>query len=169
MTPRPVWAEDLRIHLVGAQDWASHRDLRLEMLATAPEAFWGRLDEVRRLTPAQWQAAVTGPVRYLQARDTSGTAHGTLGLQPHAERDMHLVSMYVRPAARGAGVADFLLEASAILTREMGRDRQLLEVARGSTAAIRLYQRHGFTSQEPVDAADTRPLTLVRRLNLLVP
>ncbi|HLS49841.1 MAG TPA: GNAT family N-acetyltransferase [Actinomycetaceae bacterium] len=167
MTARKGHAAGLRIHVVTADDWASHRDLRIHMLTESPDAFWGRVDDVRGLGEADWRAAVSGDILYLQARDASGAALGTLGVLPDGERDVHLIAMYVRPTARGGGVGDLLLDASAVLALEIGRPRQLLEVAADNTVAIRLYERHGFTVLARAAArpeGGEEPLTMVREL-----
>lgn len=143
----------MRIHVVREHDWASHRDLRLEMLTTSPDAFWLTLDEVTGRTPQQWRDAVSGSALFLQARDATGTAHGTVGVLPEGydaslpidDDTVNVVALYVRPGARGHGLVDLLLDATAVLTRELGRSSQLLEVASSNTAAIRVYRRHGFT------------------------
>lgn len=151
--PHPRPQDRMRIHVVRERDWSSHRDLRLEMLTTSPDAFWLTVDDVAGHTPQQWRDAVNGEALFLQARDATGTAHGTVGVLPEGydatlpidEDTVNVVALYVRPGARAHGVADLLLDATAVLTRELGRSRQLLEVASSNTAAIRVYRRHGFT------------------------
>src|SRR5699024_12038111 len=53
---------------VGPEEWAAHRDLRLDMLRDAPEAFWASLEEVRARTEQQWRQELRGPRIHLQAR-----------------------------------------------------------------------------------------------------
>jgi putative acetyltransferase len=53
--------------------------------------------------------------------------------------------MYVRPAARGQGVAEALLDRIEAAVRETGLVRLCLETGDRQLAAIRLYDRAGFS------------------------
>jgi GNAT superfamily N-acetyltransferase len=57
----------------------------------------------------------------------------------------HLVSMYVRPAGRGSGVAAALVDAAADWARARGYPALFLWVTESNAAARRLYERCGFT------------------------
>ncbi|GAA1142155.1 GNAT family N-acetyltransferase [Ornithinicoccus hortensis] len=142
----------LHLHRVAAGDWASHRDLRLQMLREAPDAFWTTYEEVADRTEQDWRASVTGAACVLQARSADDTPLGTLGILPEgyaddvpfAQGSVNLIAMYVVPAARGSGVGDLLMAGARELTLELGRRRILLEVTSSNAAAIRLYERTGF-------------------------
>lgn len=58
-----------------------------------------------------------------------------------------LNEIYVRPAARGTGVADRLVERAVELAREqrLPMDRLLLDVDYSNDRARAFYERHGFT------------------------
>jgi ribosomal protein S18 acetylase RimI-like enzyme len=56
----------------------------------------------------------------------------------------HLISMWVAPDARGAGIARLLTEAVVGWARERKATRLELEVAAGNDAAMRAYLRAGF-------------------------
>jgi putative acetyltransferase len=57
--------------------------------------------------------------------------------------------MYVRPAARGRGIADALLARLEAVTRSAGLTRLCLETGDRQLAAIRVYHRAGFSPCEP--------------------
>lgn len=57
--------------------------------------------------------------------------------------------MYVRPPARGRGVADALLARIEIATRDAGLTRLCLETGDRQIAAMRVYSRAGFTRCGP--------------------
>lgn len=52
--------------------------------------------------------------------------------------------MYVRPAARGTGVADALIARIEAATRDAGLTRLCLETGDRQLAAMRVYERAGF-------------------------
>jgi ribosomal protein S18 acetylase RimI-like enzyme len=58
--------------------------------------------------------------------------------------DWHLVSMWVRPGARGAGVADRLVGAVMAHASAAGAARVTLWVTVGNDRARAFYQRMGF-------------------------
>ena len=53
--------------------------------------------------------------------------------------------MYVRPHARGKNVAQAVLDRLEVEARERGMKRLLLETGDNRGAAIRFYERNGFT------------------------
>lgn len=148
------------VHRVGPEDWLAHRDLRLTMLRTDPEAFWAQADVLAGWGEQQWRADATGPRLHLQARRRDEVLGG-IGLLPEGytpemsipEDCVHLVSMWVRPTARGQRVADLLLVAGAELALELGRPHLLLDVDARNAPARRFYTRCGF---RPTGAADPR-------------
>ncbi|MCT1385807.1 GNAT family N-acetyltransferase, partial [Brachybacterium sp. p3-SID1565] len=137
---------------VGEEDWRSHRDLRLDMLADSPRAFWAQLAEVQDRTPEQWREELRGPRIHLQAR-CGDQVMGSLAVLPQGYTPEHvigedqaiLVSLWVRPEARGSGASRALFRAAAELALELGRPHLLLEVDDAGHAARRLYARLGFT------------------------
>lgn len=137
-----------------ADDWESYRELRIEMLLDAPEAFWTTHAEVVDRDETQWRQAFTPHAHCLQARDADqvpvGTAVVLLPPDPAAHglaaADALLLAVYVRPRARGAGVGDALLEAAEQLALdELGAARLLLHVSEINHPALALYARHGYT------------------------
>ncbi|QFG68129.1 GNAT family N-acetyltransferase [Ornithinimicrobium pratense] len=141
---------------VSQKDWESYRDLRLEMLLDAPEAFWSQHSQVVDRTEEQWRQAAGG-MPSLQARDAQGTALGTLTVAPrgpgpesekdpsHGPGDVMVLAVYVRPRARGRGVGDQLLRAAEQLAVEQfDAQRLLLHVSELNEPARALYARHGY-------------------------
>lgn len=146
----------IRLRAVTPDLWECHRDLRLEMLADAPDAFWATLAEAEAMTDEQWRARTAGPLVHLQA--LVGTADGeelagSLGIDPVGYTEdlpldadtVNVVAVYVRPAFRGRRVVRALVAGAADVVRGMGRDRLLLEVTSDNAPARRAYERLGFT------------------------
>lgn len=79
---------------------------------------------------------------------------GTVGIVRHPDRSAELKRMYVRPVARGTGVADALLTAALQRAAAMGCHRIWLETLAPTMArALAVYRRHGFS--EVSDRAPT--------------
>lgn len=74
----------------------------------------------------------------------AGAAVGCAGVALFAEL-AEVKRMYVRPAARGRGIADALLARIESVTRDAGLARLCLETGDRQLAAIRVYERAGFS------------------------
>jgi ribosomal protein S18 acetylase RimI-like enzyme len=73
----------------------------------------------------------------------------------------YVFAMWVEPAARGAGVADALVDAVVAWARDSGAAALLLEVTRGNDVAARFYRRRGFVrSDDPAMTEDGVSLRL---------
>jgi ribosomal protein S18 acetylase RimI-like enzyme len=142
-------ADDIEIrHLAPEKpaDPGLYRSIRLEALQAYPEAF-GSTFEVENEKPLSWFAdrlggsTVLGAFRYAQLVGVAG-----FGVQ-QGPKEAHkgvLWGMYVRPAARKAGVGRRLVEAICNLARQHVELLQLT-VVRDNEQARRLYARLGFS------------------------
>jgi len=109
---------DLR--LVSPDEWELWREVRLQALAEAPEAFgspateWEVADEHRGR-----QRLVSVPFNLVAV--VAGVAVGQAsGTRLFDRKLVGLTSMYVAPAARGSGTADALVEAVKEHARGLG-------------------------------------------------
>jgi ribosomal protein S18 acetylase RimI-like enzyme len=139
------------------------RDVRLAALADAPGAFAMTLAAEAGQPEAEWRARIGALPWFLGFRD--GQPAGMVAALPprdgpgrSPDEAWHLVSMWVRPAARGAGLADLLVGAVIEHARQAGAGRVTLWVAVGNDRARGFYQRMGFTptgrrQQYPRDGA----------------
>ena len=136
----------MHLHTVRSDDWASHRDIRLEMLAAEPDAFWFTHADEAVYDEADWRERIEG-AWLVQARDASGVL-GSAGLGSHWEPERATVAtlfgMYVAPRARGRGVGEALVHAVLEEARRRGKSEVVLEVTSNNPAAQALYERCGF-------------------------
>ena len=89
---------------VSADDWESHRDLRLAVLQDAPDAFWFTYADEAVYDEADWRERIEG-AWLVQARDADGRArHAGLGShwEPERATDGNAVR-HVRRPGRAAG------------------------------------------------------------------
>ena len=143
-------AADIYIRQLMPGDAALYRSIRLEGLKQSPEAFGSTFD-AEFTKPLAWffdrlsSAVVFGAIRDAKLLDAK-----ILGVAGFAVRDGEkeahkglLWGMYVRPDARGAGVARRLVEAVIAHARPCVELIQLSVVV-GNEQARRLYARLGF-------------------------
>ena len=89
------------------------------------------------------EAIFNSGVRFFVAR-VGGQPAGCCGVALF-DGFAELKRMYVRPAQRGTGVAQVLLARVEAEVRQAGLSRLLLETGDKQHAAIRMYERAGFT------------------------
>ena len=82
---------------------------------------------------------------------------------PGNDRFAEVKRMYVRPRARGRGVARAVLDHLAAAARDRGVTRLVLETGDAQHAAIRFYEREGFTRCAAFGAYLNMPPSAVER------
>jgi GNAT superfamily N-acetyltransferase len=134
----------VEIRAVVPDDWAVMRDVRLEALREAPSAFGSTYAREAGFTEPHWRARISDrAVTYLAYVPDLADPAGIAGVFVE-DGSAELVSMWVRPAARGQKVGQALIEATAGWARARGFDTIYLWVTEANDAARRLYERRGF-------------------------
>lgn len=135
---------------VGEEDWFRWRSLRHRALAEAPDAFGSTL--------AQWHgdADVEGrwrgrlrdvPFNVIAAHDRLDVGQvSATSLDDGGVPD--LISLWVVPEARGAGVGDALVACVVDWAQEQESVAVRLWVKAANVPAARLYERHGFLATD---------------------
>ena len=149
--------EPLTIRRLAPPDLGDYKALRDTMLAAHPQAFTSDA-ATERARPADSYRARIGadPTDAAHAGQfTLGAWRGTrLVGAVSCERDLrvkvqhiaHLIGMMVQADARHAGIGAALLEACIGSARDAGGIELLtLSVTAGNSAALRLYERAGFS------------------------
>ena len=142
---------------ITVDDWKLLRDVRLDALSEAPSAFGSTYDREAAFTEEQWRMRVTGRsvtffgysdpgllANPLDPASTEGDPAGLAGVHVE-EQEAELVSMWVRPSARGQGVGQVLVKAAVLWAQERGYPALYLWVTETNDTARRLYERCGFT------------------------
>jgi ribosomal protein S18 acetylase RimI-like enzyme len=136
---------------ITGDDWEQLRDVRLAALAEAPSAFGSSYAREVAFTEEQWRGRISERSVTFFARvdsaDSAPVAAATAGLAGVYVEDgtANLVSMWVRPSARGLGVGKALIEAAAAWAKTRGFAALFLWVTEANTSARRLYDQCGFT------------------------
>ena len=149
--------EPLTIRRLAPPDLGDYKALRDTMLAAHPEAFTSDAATERARPPDSYRARIGAdhPDAAPASQFTLGAWQGTrLVGAVSCERDLrvkvrhiaHLIGMMVQADARNAGIGAALLEACIASARDAdGIELLTLSVTAGNTAALRLYERAGFS------------------------
>jgi ribosomal protein S18 acetylase RimI-like enzyme len=142
------------------------RDIRLEALREAPYAFGSTYAREGPFTRSQWQGRISNrAVTYLAYLPDLTEPAGIAGVYV-ADGEADLVSMWVRPAARGRKAGQALVEATASWAKSRGFGALFLWVTESNGAARRLYERCGFTEtgeRQPLPSDPALPEIRMRR------
>lgn len=136
----------VQIREVGADGWQAMRDIRLAALRNAPDAFASTYEREAAFAEADWQRRITGGGNFLAYAPELGTAPaGIVGGFETAPATIELVSLWVRPHARGHGIGQALVETVIGWARSKSFSRVHLWVAENNDHARLLYERCGFS------------------------
>jgi ribosomal protein S18 acetylase RimI-like enzyme len=127
---------------IGPDCWEQFREVRLASLRETPEAFGSRFDDWADADEERWRARLGDVPLTLLAREvgrTVGVSSGALD----GEHAVELISMWVAPDARGAGVAEALIDAVVAWAEEQSRSTYLM-VRSDNARARAAYERAGF-------------------------
>ena len=129
-----------------ADDWQALRDIRLEALRDAPTAFGSTYEQETERGEAHWRDRIARGGTFLAfVPEVSATEpSGLIGGYQEDPVTAELVSMYVRPRARGRGVGEALVAAVIDWAGQRNAAAVRLWVTETNTPALALYERCGF-------------------------
>lgn len=141
-----------------ASEWQALRNLRLRALEFDPLAFGSTLTEEKTLGDERWRERAAKDAESLTsakwvAEDALGRLVGSVVIA-QVEGKVYVFGMWVEPQFRGRGLGARLLETGLTWARSTFPGQTIrLDVNPRQTAAIRLYESHGFRR-----SAEDRPL-----------
>lgn len=130
-------------------DWRAMREIRLQALRDAPDAFASTYAREIAFEPAEWHRRATRDgsfLAFLPDGESDGELAGLAGGYEEEPGVVELISMFVRPQARGHGVGEALVDAVAAWARNRNATSMHLWVTEMNKSALRLYERCGFTA-----------------------
>jgi ribosomal protein S18 acetylase RimI-like enzyme len=142
------------IRRLTAADAQAYRDVRLEGLAQHPDGFGSAWEDEAAQPLAWFEQRIANSAVFGGFLNNESELAGVAGLVvQQGAKQRHkgsLVGMYVRPAARGTGLALALVQAVLSHARTVVEEVQLT-VAPHNEAAQRLYRSVGFVeyAREP--------------------
>ncbi|WP_064682507.1 GNAT family N-acetyltransferase [Rhizobium bangladeshense] len=139
-------ASFVTIRLIQADEVESFRRVRLEALRAEPSLFASRYEDWEALSIEEWRNRLSDPVF---VAFQNGEPVGIMGLlRQRSSKMIHratIIMVYVRAELRGTGLAGTLLETISDHARDIGVRQLELFVSAENPAAIRFYQRQGFS------------------------
>jgi RimJ/RimL family protein N-acetyltransferase len=157
---------DVEVRRIRADEGQRLRDVRLRALRNAPGAFSSTFEQSRHRPIAEWDdMAGNGSSGGDQAMFVAEPADGRgpfLGLAGGLAAEsrpgsVQLISMWVDPTKRGAGVGADLVSAVVDWSRAGGAREVELWVVEGNEPAIALYRRCGFVATPDRQPYPNRP------------
>ena len=136
---------DITVRPLGEDDWEDYRSVRLSALRESPEAFVATADEEESYDEAFWRERMQRSARLVAEREGSavgvvsvGTAKATDGAAGE------LFGLWVRPEARGLGVATRLVKDGAALAARRGHSHLVYWVGTDNGRAVAFASGMGF-------------------------
>ena len=131
---------------VTREGWETLRDVRLAALREAPYAFGSTYAREASFTEEQWRGRINDrSVTYFAYLPENPEPAGLAGVYV-ADDVADVVSMWVRPSARGRAVGEALIGAAADRAKARDHAALLLWVTESNAPARRLYERCGFVA-----------------------
>lgn len=149
---------EVTVRALSEDEWPTYKKLRLESLQSDPDAFVARATEEEGYDDERWRSRIRRSRRLVATRESADIGVASIGearSEESAEEGVaELFGMWVRPEARGTGVAWALVSAAADHARQMGHQHLQLWVWSDNGRAIGFYSSFGF---RPTD--ERRPMT----------
>ena len=129
-----------------AGDWQTLRDIRLEALRDAPTALGSTYEREALRGQQHWRDRIARGGTFLAYLPEVSAAEpaGLIGGYQEDPVTVQLVSMYVRPRARGRGVGEALVATVIDWARTRTATHVRLWVTETNAPARALYERCGF-------------------------
>jgi GNAT superfamily N-acetyltransferase len=129
------------------EEWEILRNIRLEALVDSPDFFGSTHADQLAITEIAWRESIArGGTFFAYTSGSNGTLpSGLVGGLHEVPNTVELVSLWVRPKARGQGVGQALVRAVMGWARERRATRVHLWLTDTNEPARLLYQRCGFT------------------------
>ena len=139
-------ASGVTIRHIQAGEVEAFRRIRLEALRTEPASFASRYEDWAALSLDEWRNRLSEPV-FIAFQD--GEPVGIMGLiRQRSSKMAHratIIMVYIGRSLRGTGLAERLLDVVVDHARQIGIRQLELFVSAENAAAIRFYQRQGFS------------------------
>lgn len=136
---------DITVRSLGEDDWQDYRSVRLAALRESPEAFAATVDEEEAYDEALWRERMKRSARLVAERAGEAVGVVSVGRAKASEgAAAELFGLWVRPEARGSGVATRLVKDSATIATERGETHLVYWVGTENGRAVAFASGIGF-------------------------
>ena len=138
---------ELASRRVGEADVQGLIDIRLEALQNHPVAFSADYDKELKRPLEEWLKRIGESATFIawDGDREVGMAGFVGGWSSKTSHQGHIWGVYVRPEYRGQGLGDALVNRCLDYARVHGSKMVYIAAASNNTAAIRCYERCGFS------------------------
>jgi ribosomal protein S18 acetylase RimI-like enzyme len=148
---------DISVRTLGEDDWQDYRAVRLAALRESPEAFVATADEEESFDEDLWRERMRRSARLVAEREGRPVGVVSVGSAKSDDGSAgELFGLWVRPEARGSGVATRLVKDGASLAAARGRSHLIYWVGTENGRAVAFASGMGF---RPTD--HRRPMGVV--------
>ncbi|MGH2747910.1 MAG: GNAT family N-acetyltransferase [Actinomycetota bacterium] len=157
----------IEIEQVGPDEWSIVRKVRLAALQDTPDWFWSTYEEEVEKDESWWRSNIGAGAWFIAQIDgrpvgiAAGIRAAHLG-----DSTRQLISMWVEPATRGAGLGERLVDAVIAWARADGANELQLEVTNKNHAAAQLYERCGFEATGRTEPLPRNPALIEHEMRL---
>lgn len=139
----------MEIRILTAEDAGFYRELRIEALMLASDAFGAALEEALDKPVEKTAEQLSSPAATTFGAFVGGRLLGNATLVRQTGTKMrhrgNIVAVYVTPSARGRRIASRLMDALIEYAKGLeGLEQLYLAVVKENSTAIELYKRTGF-------------------------
>ncbi len=141
---------EILVRPLGEDDWQDYRSVRLAALTESPEAFVATAAQEEAFDEEVWRERMRRSERLVAERE--GVAVGVVSIGRTSAGDQsedaanagELFGLWVRPEARGSGIATRLVKDGAARAREHGRSHLVYWVGSDNGRAVAFASGMGF-------------------------
>ncbi|KAL2151712.1 hypothetical protein VTH82DRAFT_6810 [Thermothelomyces myriococcoides] len=138
----------VEVKVLSPDDWQLWRELRLQALTEAPHAFGATLEYWQGDGDREhrWRSRLAIPGSRNLIAFIGGDPVGMASGVPvsNGTEAVEVISLWVKPEARGRGVADRLLDDIEQWAAGLNLNTMQLSVKPSNDAAVRFYRRYGL-------------------------
>ncbi len=147
---------DITVRPLRVEDWERYRSVRLVALEESPDAFVASHEDEAAQDEEFWRLRMQRSTRLLAERDGEPVGIASVGSADEQPEAAQLFGLWVRPEARGTGVATELVRAGARSAAEAGKRQLLYWVGTDNGRAVAFASGFGFRP-----TAQRRPMRVV--------
>lgn len=135
---------EISVRSLGVDDWQDYRAIRLRALRESPEAFVATLADEEAEPEEFWRTRMERSRRLLASRGREVLGVVSVGTAAQDERAGELFGLWVRPEARGTGVATALVRAAEVAAVKAGKTQLYYWVGTDNGRGVAFASGYGF-------------------------